>query len=358
MRILYCYRYGILGGVCTQLINRLKVMMSQPGVEAHLLFARDYGIGQTLADYPFLYFQEDPAKARDLARALSCDAAVVIDSPEFLDALTGLVDVALITEVHTTTQRGLRYLTAAQRETTGYIVPSEYSRQILRNRFRIGEQLPVHVVSNSLDATAFPWITPPQSSPRPIIGWIGKLDDHKNWKGLLEFASELMQTGFDSDFWLIGGETAPQSVEQELLQEVYGRGLVSRFRWFPRIEYAAMCRAFGVIRKSGGFTLVTSIDESFGMSVLESLVCGCPVLASCVGALPELASGKTYLQFYELDRYDQAVRIAMSLLDPVRREGIQQEIHSDRDWLLNRYSTRNVTPRYLEALRALSQIRR
>ena len=25
MKLLYCYTYGILGGVCTQLINRLKV---------------------------------------------------------------------------------------------------------------------------------------------------------------------------------------------------------------------------------------------------------------------------------------------------------------------------------------------
>jgi glycosyltransferase involved in cell wall biosynthesis len=42
---------------------------------------------------------------------------------------------------------------------------------------------------------------------------------------------------------------------------------------------------------SGGCLLITSQNESFGMTAAEALACRCPVVASRVGALPDLLTG-------------------------------------------------------------------
>ena len=80
MKILYCYRYGILGGVCTQILNRLGPLMTRHGIETHLLFAEDHGISRTLGDYPHVYFESDPAKVLDRVTQGAFDLAVVIDT--------------------------------------------------------------------------------------------------------------------------------------------------------------------------------------------------------------------------------------------------------------------------------------
>ena len=354
MKVLYAYRYGILGGVCTQLINRLGVMSSKVGIEAHLAFSQDYGISATLGDYPHVYFERNSAELRKIATEGDFDAAVVIDTPEYFEALNDIPGTALITEVHTTTEKGLGYLSDIRWSTRGYIVPSIYSRRILRDRFGIGERQPVHVVPNSLQASLFPRVVVSVGSDRPVFGWVGKLDDHKNWRGFLDVALRVRDSGLDADFWLIGGETAPSAVEGELVDEIEARGLGSHCRWFPRIEYEAMHRVYAAVRQSGGAMIVTSIDESFGMSVLEALMSGCPVIASRVGALPELAPDKSYLRLYEVHHSDEAAKLAVELSDPEVGNPLRRELEEDWAWLASSYSQQNVTNRYLEILRELS----
>ena len=353
MKVLYCYRYGILGGVCTQLINRMRVLESDGSLEAHLLFSRDYGISKTLHGYSHLYFEPNAAKVRDLAAKNGFDATAVIDTPEYLSALNGLPGVPLIVEVHTTTQRGLQYLEDRQWQPAGYIVPSEYSRNMLRERFRVGEDQPVHVVPNSLDLCLFPRVevTPPGS--RPVFAWVGKLDDHKNWRGFLDVAARIVDRGVDAEFWLIGGETAPAARQDELIDHIEVLELHSRCRWFPRIEYRAMHKALAGVRASGGAIIVTSLAESFGMSVLEALMCGCPVVASRVGALPELAPGRSYLRFYAFGRTDEAADVATALVEPQEARRVREELDTERQWLRDTYSCESVAARYVAALREL-----
>ena len=66
------------------------------------------------------------------------------------------------------------------------------------------------------------------------------------------------------------------------------KGIISRFRWLDRIENVNMPLLYSLVSERGGVNLVTSHCESFGMSVLESLLTGCPVVSTNVGALPEI----------------------------------------------------------------------
>jgi glycosyltransferase involved in cell wall biosynthesis len=299
MKILYGYRYGILGGVCTQLINRLAVFTGATDIEAHLVFGEDHGISRTLDGFSNLHFEKSPNRVRDLVRRLGIDVAVVIDTPEYLDAISTLDGFPVITEVHSTLDQGLQYLHERTWPTVGYIVPSAYLKELLEDRFGIGATDAVEICPNSIDPDLFPRTQVDPIPASSVFCWVGKLDSHKNWRGFVEIAGILKDRVPGSEFWMIGGETGLATEERDMLQEVHRVGLMERFRWFPRVEYRSMHRVYAAVRQSGGAQIVTSRDESFGMSVLEARLCGCPVVSPRVGALPEIAPGRVYLSFYE-----------------------------------------------------------
>ncbi|MFQ5805051.1 MAG: glycosyltransferase [Phycisphaerae bacterium] len=353
MKVLYCYRFGILGGVCTQLINRLKVFEPSGDLDAEFVFTRDLGISRTFDGDPRVHFSPTEADLKRLAASGGFDAAVVIDSPEFFEPLSEVPQLPVVTEVHTTTEGGMRYLEERTWRTIGYIVPSEYLRWVLRERFGVDRDHPICVIPNTIDAELFPRTEVDPPGPRPVFAWVGKLDDHKNFRGFLELAARITRKGLEGEYWLIGGETAPPSRQAELIDHIDRLELHSRCRWFPRIEYRAMHRVYAAVRASGGAKIVTSINESFGMSVLEAVICGCPVLASRVGALPEIAPGHSYIRFYESGDLDQAAAGAVQLAQPDEGARVRAELDSDRTQLLSRYSREVAVPRYVETLRGL-----
>ena len=186
-----------------------------------------------------------------------------------------------------------------------------------------------------------------------VIGWIGKLDDHKDWRTFRALAARMSATGVDAEYWLFGGGTMPIRRQAEFIDECERLNLYTRCRWFPRVEYRAMHCVYAAVRDSGGAVIVTSINESFGMSVLEALVCGCPVVASRVGALPEIAPDRPYLGFYDLGDIEEAAGTAIEFLKPDVATALRKDLDSDRQWLLDRYSSEAVGPKYLDALRGL-----
>jgi glycosyltransferase involved in cell wall biosynthesis len=354
MKILYGYRYGILGGVCTQLINRLAVFTGATDIEAHLVFGEDHGISRTLDGFSNLHFEKSPNRVRDLVRRLGIDVAVVIDTPEYLDAISTLDGFPVITEVHSTLDQGLQYLHERTWPTVGYIVPSAYLKELLEDRFGIGATDAVEICPNSIDPDLFPRTQVDPIPASSVFCWVGKLDSHKNWRGFVEIAGILKDRVPGSEFWMIGGETGLATEERDMLQEVHRVGLMERFRWFPRVEYRSMHRVYAAVRQSGGAQIVTSRDESFGMSVLEALLCGCPVVAPRVGALPEIAPGKVYLSFYEPGDCSAAALLASQIADREVGAEIRDALRSDRIILERRYHRENLVPRYLESVQRLA----
>ena len=53
MRLLVIYRYLILGGVTTQLVNRLRFLEEK--VEAHFAYLKDYGGRSAFGNYPHVH---------------------------------------------------------------------------------------------------------------------------------------------------------------------------------------------------------------------------------------------------------------------------------------------------------------
>jgi len=346
MRILFAYRYGIIGGVCTQLFNRLRYLNTIDDVQVEVCLGQDYGAAALLSPLCSVHVLPEPERAALLASP-RFDAVLVIDTPEMIaEARKG--PAKLIVEVHTTVERGLEYLQDAELRADAYLVPSEYSRRMITQRFGIPHEH-VGVLANIVDGELFH----PQAldaPPRPIVSWVGKLDEHKRWPAFLEVGAQLSTTNPEAELWMFGGETSADATVEVLMDALAAGGLADRCRWFPRVAYEAMPTVHSAVAQSGGVTMVTSRNESFGMSVAEALLAGCPAVVTNVGALPELAPNKPYLQVYDDGDWDEAARCAQQLLGP-GGQAARHALAEDRAELAQRWARQTVGPTLVQAIR-------
>lgn len=118
-------------------------------------------------------------------------------------------------------------------------------------------------------------------SARLQLGTAARLSPEKNLDMLIHVIAECRNQGREFDLEIVGD--GPQRQELETL--VRKLGLTDQVRlpgnlnalehWYPRLD------AF----------VLPSLTEGMPLTILESLSCGCPVIASAAGAIPELLDG-------------------------------------------------------------------
>ena len=352
MRLLYLYRYGILGGVTTQLANRLAFLTEV--AEPHFAFVEDHGGRTAFGDYPHIHILPTLKEQAELIRAGDFDVVLPIDTPEIFAALraaeyTGQV----VGEVHTTTTN-LIYLEKVREERIdAFFTPSAYLAGRIEDEFGYRDRVPCYVAPNCLDTDLFTKAELGVEPERPIVLWIGKLDDHKNWRGFLDVGRLLVDRFPECELILAGGETAPEAVAGELFREAERRELAAHFRWLPRVEYGDMPRLYSLTAKSGGVTLSTSKDESFGMTVTESLACGCPAVAAEVGAIPEILDGELASGLYPFFDDEAAARAVCRLLGSPDERAEMARL--GREKVHGHYGIEAAGRRYVELLRRIRE---
>jgi glycosyltransferase involved in cell wall biosynthesis len=166
--------------------------------------------------------------------------------------------------------------------------PSEYVKHKIIKRF--GSQNVV-VTPNGVDMSCFhPDATQGQYKlPASYILFVGTLEPRKNLKALLQ-AWDLVQADF-KDTWLViaganGRVHRPASLPTDIGRVLY-------------LGYVAK-RALPGLFASATLFVLPSLDEGFGLTVLEAMACGVPVLVSNGGALPETV-GDAGIVYDQLD---------------------------------------------------------
>lgn len=122
------------------------------------------------------------------------------------------------------------------------------------------------------------------SLPSKFILFVGNIKPHKNLKGLLTAFSLLVkEKKIDSHLVIVGqrtgfvrGEELGYFCEQEKISEkVVFLDYIEEDHLTPLYHLAQMM-------------VLPSFYEGFGLPVLEAMSCGCPVVASSAGSLPEI----------------------------------------------------------------------
>jgi glycosyltransferase involved in cell wall biosynthesis len=131
----------------------------------------------------------------------------------------------------------------------------------------------------------------PRPTPRPTgpILYIGSSERRKNVPGLLRAYARLRSRLREApDLTLVGRPPETGSETSEMLSSSLFRPCVRHLGYVSDEERQRLYRAASML-------VVPSLDEGFGMPVVEAMTVGVPVIAANRGALPEVAADAAQL---------------------------------------------------------------
>lgn len=321
MKILYAYRYGIVGGVYTQLALRRNALQSS-GFQCELFFSQDNNLGQVLRERNGIHFGTE-VSFRKLVQKGRFDFVVVIDSPELLRVAAGPLyrRNAVYLDVHTTTSTGLTYLADIDpAKLAGIMVPTNYSAKLVTKCLE--KNVPdIHVLPNILQTSLFTpasklrikaGLKKKQYAPREFV-WVGKLDHHKNWRLALIYIAMLQDHLGDVRLNIVGGSTASTSQTAAFFELAYRLEISDRVYWVDRIDNSKLVEIYRQCAATGGAMLVTSRDESFGMAAAEALLCGCPLITNDLPVFREVYPDSPLINRVNIWNPKQVIKAAETL---------------------------------------------
>jgi glycosyltransferase involved in cell wall biosynthesis len=301
-RLLLVYLYCNLGGVTSVWKQRMPALRSH-GWSVDAVFGADYGGS---ADLRASGVPEVTITGRDMAPAVArilrspaYDVVTLVDLPELLRPVRAAFGGKLIYEIHTSSSRVLEKNSLQQLSDCDLIlVPSAWSKRWILAHFPALNPDLVEICPNIVSDREFYR----NDADRPIGGlpellWVGKLDGLKNWREAARIAGLVSKQ--DIKFTMVTGGLVDQVRAQELLAEWMADDIADRARWLHNVPLRAMADLYRRAARSGGALLSTSLSESFCLVAHEALRCGLPVVATDVGACPEVVRHEISGLLYE-----------------------------------------------------------
>lgn len=141
--------------------------------------------------------------------------------------------------------------------------------------------IPKFSFNNCFDSDSFKYRTVEKPSD-PILGWVGRLEDNKNWREFILIAYMLKKDHYPNlMLWMYEDEDLAMPGEREaLMKMVYSLNLHQCLHIFSNVPNLEMQYYYSMIGDSGGLLCLTSKVEGAPLSVLEAMSCLCPVLSS------------------------------------------------------------------------------
>lgn len=341
MKILISYAFCTRGGVETALYNRLKEL-DKNELEVDLHFFRDYGGRSLFTDYDGeVIIQPDAESLQTLIEDRKYDAVISIDTTETLKILRTMGYRGRIgLEVHTTYVQNLKYLEDRIIDIVDFVlVPSKYQKELVQS---VLAHKKIYVLGNAVsDCITYHKESIPRDGKKVVL-WVGRIDQHKNWRLFLKIAGELYKRDKNYLFWIVGGLKSETSEINEFEKMIYHYGLECVVRWIPQISYDQISEIYSIAANSGGCYISTSVNESFGMTIIEAMACKCPVIVNQVGALPELVEDGRGLCLAEMDLNEQIAKIQAFLEEDSHIYMVQKA----QEYVLKNFSSASIGKRF------------
>ena len=180
------------------------------------------------------------------------------------------------------------YVPAVLAASTRIVVCSESTR---RDILRFYPRVPaarLEVVTLGYDAHRFTPAAPAVETTPPYALYLGNVMPHKNLLRLAE-AFALQRERPDARL-VIRGAGRPHNV-RALRACIDALGLAGRVDWAPYAEVDALPDLYRRAR----MVLLPSLAEGFGLTALEAMACGTPVITSNVSSMPEVVGDAALL---------------------------------------------------------------
>lgn len=209
-------------------------------------------------------------------------------------------------------------------EVDGFITFSEFYAEAMSELLEVSREK-FHLVQLGIDTEGFSSL---QRRPdrSPTIGYFGRIAAEKGFGQIVD-AFMLMhsqdancETSLKAGGWLGAGDREYFDAQMAKLQEV---GLGAKFEYVGSPDRAGKLAFFESIDV---FSLPTIYREPKGMSVLEALACGVPVVQPTHGAFPEMLADTGGGILFEPGNTEELASSLCALInDPERRIKLGQE---------------------------------
>jgi L-malate glycosyltransferase len=326
MRVLFIHRFCGWGGV-TVGVRKRCIGLNKLGVRSDFLFLQDNGGREMFYGLPIsLYHTPTIHEAEKILREREYDVISSIDCPEIHAVLETLPEkVQIACEVRTPYPEHRIYLRDGKLppRTRCIVTPSRsFIRLIQEDMNESNRKIPIYVIPNHIEDVFLEtgMLDFPRYQKR-AIGWIGRLDDTKNYEELFEIASCFVSLRNDLAFFIVGRFSSDES--RRLYTTVSRFDGRVNFIWLPFVDYRRMHLFYAFLKMSQGCLLSTSRGEAFPNVVLESMASRCPVVAADIEVIRELLNDGQCGVLYEAGNKKSAVGSILRVLDDYSyREGI------------------------------------
>ena len=179
--------------------------------------------------------------------------------------------------------------------------------------------------NNCFDSKRFSYQPLPKKE-HPIIAWIGRMEDNKNWREFLQIGRKaLNEINPNIQLYMFEDPTLSTPQERTNFQQLVGTlQLGKHLTLLPNIPNHKMAEYFSIIGDSGGFLCSTSKVEGAPYAVLEAMSCRCPILTTDSDGVRSSIIHNNTGKYYTLGNIDEAIKEAKDLMYNVqRREAIR-----------------------------------
>lgn len=209
----------------------------------------------------------------------------------------------------------------ATRRARRIITVSEASKQDIIHYFDVAAEK-ITVIPNAIDDH---FSVPPSQDdldriqqryqlPKRFVMYAGNIKPHKNLERLIDAFALVRQRGFHDLGLLVSGSEVSRYATLRRAVHRYGLHKHVRFLGFQSE------RTLAVLYRLADIFVIPSLYEGFGLSPLEALASGTPVVASNVSSLPEVLGNAALL----VDPYDPT-----SIATAINRLLDDDDLHAD-----------------------------
>ena len=196
----------------------------------------------------------------------------------------------------------LRLDAAGLREAAALIAVSEHTKRELIHLLDVPEHR-VHVVHEGVDGRAFRRVAE-HLLPEPYLLYVGSEQPRKNLGTLFRAFVPLRELWPQLRLVKVGAPGGPEGPFRQMTLDDAGRtGALPHVVFADHVSHEQLVAWY-----SGAICLVQpSRHEGFGLPLLEAMACGCPVVTSSAGALPEVL-GEAGIVYGRPDDFDSLAR--------------------------------------------------
>lgn len=120
----------------------------------------------------------------------------------------------------------------------------------------------------------------------PLIGMVGRFS-HGKGQGELLAAFSLLRTEFPAlRLMLVGGKSASEGADETFVAEL--EACIAQNGWQDRVVLPGFRRDTARMLQAMDIVVIPSHNEAFGLTVIEAMAAGKPIVGASTGAIPEV----------------------------------------------------------------------